>query len=373
MKVCLYGYGLATPGGGTSQYTKALGRQLVLEGHEVTVVTRRWANAVTVADGLKYHFLSVDSKGPSAARAVRYALKSVLFFSRHRKDFDLIHCMSGFQIFSLLSAFIRKQVKIPMVYSVLSPFSRRFYLSAFDQLVCVSRNIEERLGFPGSVYIPPFIEVDRFRNGLPYDWAGGSRFVIGTMGYPAHRKGFRYFVEAMPLILDRFPEASFVLAIDLPAMAYMEKLAEEKRLIERLIHQFGIEEKVKILGTVDAARFLHSIDLFVYPVQTTEGMIDIPPTVLECLAAGCGLVASSQGGIGEVVREGYNGSLVPLGEHARPRAYADRVTELLEDRGRLDRIRRGGPESVLDFDVKKVVPQIVKIYQKVLSRERPGP
>ncbi len=373
MKVCLYGYGLATPGGGTSQYTKTLGRQLVLEGHDVTVVTRRWADAVTLADGLNYHFLSVDSKGPSAAGAVRYALKSLLFFSRHGRDFDLIHCMSGFQIFSLLSAFIRKWVKVPMVYSILSPFSRSFYLSAFDQLVCVSRNVEQRLGIPGSVYIPPFIEVDRFRKGSPYDWAGDSEFTIGTMGYPAYRKGFRYFVEAMPLILDQFPDARFVLAIDLPAMAYMERLAEEKRRIESLIRRFGIEEKVKILGTVDTPRFLHSIDVFVYPVQTTEGMIDIPPTILECLAAGCGLVASSQGGIGEVVREDYNGSLVPPGEHARPKAYADRVTELLGNKDRLDRIRRRGPESVEDFDVGKVVPRIVEIYEKVLSMKRPGP
>ena len=371
MKICIYGYGLATPGGGLALYTRALGSELVKEGHEVTVVTRKWSGAVSMAEELKYHFISVDSNPSTPLMNIRYALKSILYFFRHQHDYDLIHCMSGFQSFAILAALIKGCINVPMVYSVLSPFRSRFGLTRFDKVICVSRNIEQHLKSPRSIYIPPFIEVERLKTHARYEFRGNSDFIVGTMGYPVFRKGIRTLLEAIPLILDRFPKTLFLLAIDLPAIPYVRKLAHEKLYIEDEIRKKRIERNVRILGTVDVPRFLNSLDLFVYPVQTTRGMIDIPPTVLECLAAGCGLITSRQGGIGEVVRDRSNGLLVPPGEQDNPRAYAVRMIELMENRNLLEEVRRNGPPSVAEFDVKKIVPQILQVYEEIV-REGEG-
>jgi len=370
MKICIYGYGLATPGGGLVQYTRALGSELVKEGHEVTVVTRRWSSGVSMAGELKYHFISVDSRPSTALRNIQYALKSILYFFRHRGDYDLIHGMSGFHSFAILAALIRRSVHVPMVYSVLSPFRSRFGLTTFDKVICVSRNIKQRLRGDNSIYIPPFIEMEPLKTNARYEFGAGFDFTIGTMGYPVYRKGTRYLVEAIPSVLERFPKTLFLLAIDLPAIPYIEKLAQEKIVIEDLIRRKGLEKNVRILGTVDVPRFLHSLDLFVYPVQTTTGMIDIPPTILECLAAGCGLITSQQGGIGEVVRDRSNGLLVPPGEQDNPRAYAVRIIELMENRNLLEKVRRNGPPSVAGFDVKKIVPRILQVYEKIVREKR---
>jgi glycosyltransferase involved in cell wall biosynthesis len=370
VRICLYGYSLVNLGGGTAQYTQALGKQLVEEGHEVTVVTRKWSHAEMLTEGLRYHFITIDSHPNQTSGNIQYALKSILYFFRHKDEFDLIHCMSGVQSFAVLGALIKKWTKLPMVYSILSPFQYRFYLKAFDQLICTSRNIEATLQASNTIYIPPFIETERFKVGSRYGFEGDSDFIIGTMGYPISRKGNRYFAEAIPMILERFPRTLFLLAIDLPMISYMEELEKEKNYIEQLILTKGIQEKVRILGAVDVPRFLKSLDIFVYPVQTTAGMIDIPPTVLECLAAGCGLVTSQQGGIGEVIRDGYNGALVPKGDHDNPRAYADRILELMENRSLLERVRQNGPPSILDFDVKRIVPQIIQLYERMVKGER---
>ena len=340
---------------------------LQLPWHEVTIVTRRWYNAVSTTGELKYHFISVDSRPSTALRNIQYALKSILYFFRHRDDYDLIHGMSGFQSFAILAAFIGRCVKTPMVYSVLSPFRSRFCSTSFDQVICVSRNIKQRLKGDNLIYIPPFIEMEPLKTNARYEFGAGFDFIIGTMGYPVYRKGTRYLVEAIPSIFERFPKTLFLLAIDLPAIPYIEKLAREKIVIEDMIKRNGLEKNVRILGTVDVPRFLHSLDLFVYPVQTTSGMIDIPPTVLECLAAGCGLITSQQGGIGEVVRDGFNGVLVSQGEEDQPQAYADRIIHLMEHRDLLENLRQNGPESVRGFDVKIVVPEIVKLYEGILD------
>jgi glycosyltransferase involved in cell wall biosynthesis len=367
MKICIYGYSLVTPGGGTTQHTHALGSALVKAGHEVTIVTRKWYNAVSTTGELKYDFISMDSGTSVALRNIQYTLRSTLYFLHHRDDYDLIHCMSGFQSFAILAAFIRRCVKTPMVYSVLSPFRYWFCSTSFDQVICVSRNIEQRFRGPNSIYIPPFIETERFKTDSQYELGAGLDFMVGTMGYPVFRKGIRYLVESIPLILERFPKTLFLLAIDLPAIPYIKQLSQEKRYIEDTIKRERLEENVRILGAVDVPEFLNSLDIFVYPVQTTTGMIDIPPTVLECLAAGCGLVTSPQGGISEVVQDRHNGLLVPYGEKDRPRAYADRIIELMENRSLLEKVRKNGPPSVVRFDVKKILPQILQVYGKIVS------
>jgi glycosyltransferase involved in cell wall biosynthesis len=368
MKICLYGYDLVTPGGGTTQYTRILGKWLVAQGHVVTVVTRRWANAHVATEGVRYHFLSVDSRPEQAfQRYVQYGVKSILYFSRHSHEYDLVHCMSGFQSFAILPALIKRWTHIPMAYTVLSPFRSRVGLSAFDKLICVSRNIERRLRGPHSVYIPPFIETERFRTSSRYEFAEESDWIVGTMGYPVYRKGNRYLLEAIPFVLERFPRTLFLLAIDLPAVSYRKKLADEKIYIEALIRKYGLEKNARILGKVDVPRFLNSLNLFVYPVQTTAGMIDIPPTLLECLAAGCGVVTSRQGGIEEVIEDGYNGLLVPRGEHSNPRAYADRIIALMDNKSLLERFKLNGPPSVEGFDVRRILPCILEVYQEIVE------
>lgn len=367
MKICLYGYSLVTPGGGTTQYSQALGSALVKAGHEVTIVTRRWSHAVSTVRDLKYDFISIDSGTSTAFRNIQYILKSLLYFLNHRNDYDLIHCMSGFQSFAMLAGCIRRYIKTPMVYSVLSPFRSRFWFAPFDQVICVSQNIEKRFKRSNTIYIPPFIEIEGFKNPTPYHFGKDYDYIVGTMGYPIHRKGIRYLVESIPFILERFPKTLFLLAIDLPAIPYIQSLSQEKLYIDQRIKEKGLEKNIRILGMVNIPQFLHSLQIFVYPVQTTIGMIDIPPTILEGLAAGCGLVTSQQGGISEVVRDRENGLCVSSGESDNPRAYADRIIELIENKSLLERIRRNGPTSVLKFDINNILPQILQVYRKIVK------
>jgi glycosyltransferase involved in cell wall biosynthesis len=117
-------------------------------------------------------------------------------------------------------------------------------------------------------------------------------------------------------------------------------------------------------------RFLKSLDIFVYAVQTTVGMIDIPPTILECLAAECAIVTSQRDGIGELIRDRTNGLFVNRGDHDRPQAYAEKIVELLQDRPLLRTIRENGPPSVERFELNRVGRQMVQFYQKVLEDRR---
>jgi glycosyltransferase involved in cell wall biosynthesis len=259
-----------------------------------------------------------------------------------------------------------------MVHSLLASTPPRSFFDSLEGFICISKGIRERLDSPRGIYIPPFIDVGRFRSSLRYDLGHSEDALIGTMGAPFHRKGIRYLVEAIPLVLERYPKAHFFLAIDLPGIQFMEETRREREYIDRFIEAHQLREKVDLLGHVDVPQFLRSLDLFVYAVQTTMGMIDIPPTLLECLAAGCGVVTSQKGGIGELIRDRHNGLFVGSGEHDRPQAYAERILELLNNRDLLKTIRDNGPRSIEEFDLDRVGRKIFQFYQSILEQRRRG-
>ena len=69
---------------------------------------------------------------------------------------------------------------------------------------------------------------------------------------------------------------------------------------------------------------LRAMDIFVLP-SLGEG---ISNTVLEAMASGLPVVATAVGGNVELVEEGFNGSLVPVGDHL---ALSDAMAALLDE------------------------------------------
>jgi len=93
-------------------------------------------------------------------------------------------------------------------------------------------------------------------------------------------------------------------------------------------------QRVRFHGQVenrsDLAAFYEAADLFVWPaVNEAYGMV-----LLEAQALGCAVVAGAYGGVASVVRDGETGRLTPPGDKA---AFADALSELLQDRERLNR------------------------------------
>ena len=368
MKICLYGYTIGTKGSGSGQYARDLGKWLEKEGHQVTLATGRWRERSATPDGLRYDFLlSYDSPMGKKVQ-IDFALRSILYFRKHRRDFDLIHSLASFPQFVQLASWVKRVTGLPTVHSLLAPCERRPFFDSLDGLICVSEGIRKEIQGNRAVFIPPFINLEPFGPGGRYDIGNRKDILIGTMGAPFQRKGIRYLVEAIPFVLERYPNVHFLLSIDLPGIQFVEETRKEREHIDRFIREHQLEKKVDILGHVEVPRFLKSLDLFVYAVQTTIGMIDIPPTLLESLAAGCGTITSRRGAIEELVQDRHNGLLVRQGEHDRPRAYAEKIIELLANRSLLEKIRENGPPSVERFEINRVGRQMVQFYQEVLGR-----
>ncbi len=107
-------------------------------------------------------------------------------------------------------------------------------------------------------------------------------------------------------------------------------------------------------------------DLLLYPTRADN----LPMVVQEALACGCPVVGEDVGGVGELVRSGVTGLLVPSG---RPEAFAAGVCSLLEHASH----RRGLERQCRDVAVREYgldlhLQRMLAIYDEAIQRQRTG-
>lgn len=166
-------------------------------------------------------------------------------------------------------------------------------------------------------------------------------------------KGVAHFVEAVPLVLARVPEARFVILGDGPAAP----------ALRRRVRDLGVEGRVTFAGfRSDIERFYSAMDVSVL-TSLSEGL---SMTLLESMSFGLPVVATRVGGNPELVRDGETGFLVPP---ADPPAFARRVVELLRDRRLRERMGRAGREVVgARFTLSGTAAAYERVYEEVSGR-----
>jgi glycosyltransferase involved in cell wall biosynthesis len=229
-----------------------------------------------------------------------------------------------------------------------------------DRTIAVSRSVAA--SFPGRrvTVIPNGVDVERLRaKALDRDAARralalpAGAFVIGTIGGVTAKKGYRVWVEAARKVTAKVPDATFVW-IGLPI---------EGDALRRAVEDAGLGERVAGAGyREDAAELLRAFDLFCLP-SLHEGL---PLSVLEALALGVPVVATSVGGVPEALARG-GGVLVPP---ADPSPLADAILQLVADGGRRGRLSAEGAAAANAFDVRETVRRTEALYLETL--ETPG-
>lgn len=195
------------------------------------------------------------------------------------------------------------------------------------------------------------VEVNQFRKelGLPE-----SHQVVGVVGnlYPV--KGHQYLIEAIPSILMKCPNTSFVFA----------GRGELETDLKAQVHRLGVDTKVFFLGLRhDIHRILAMLDVFVLP-SLSEGL---SMAILEAMVAGKPVVATRVGGNPELVIDGETGFLVPEKDS---QALADRVLTLLTNRPQAALLgEQGQRRAEAQFSLRAMVSAYQSLYDERLKKE----
>jgi N-acetyl-alpha-D-glucosaminyl L-malate synthase BshA len=147
----------------------------------------------------------------------------------------------------------------------------------------------------------------------------------------------------------------------LPATLIMIGDGPERVDAESEARELGVAEHVRFLGRIDSvASLLQGSDLFILPSQTESFGL----AALEAMACGSPVVASRAGGLPEVIDDGVNGILEPVGS---VEAMGRRAVELLRDSERHAAMRAAAIAKAEQFSSERIVPMYEAIYQEVLA------
>jgi glycosyltransferase involved in cell wall biosynthesis len=168
-------------------------------------------------------------------------------------------------------------------------------------------------------------------------------------------KGIEYFLEAAALLASGFPEARYLIVGDSISQAYRSEL-------EARAAALGLGQRVRFTGfRRDVPDLLSEASVSVLP-SLSEGLSNV---VLETMAAGVPVVATSVGGTPEMVEDGVTGLLV---EPRDPRALAQAIGSMLADPARGRAIGKAGRQWVAErFSLEAMVRDTELLYERLLG------
>jgi glycosyltransferase involved in cell wall biosynthesis len=229
----------------------------------------------------------------------------------------------------------------------LAPIS--FSCKGADAVVAVSEAVAERVidGKPRVIYAGVAIADD-----APRQSRTESKLVLGTAGRLVKLKGIEYLLKASARLKQEFPGLEVQIAGTGPELKELQ--AEVSRL--------GLEGRVRFLGWIEEVNSaLRSWDVFVMP-SLEEGF---PIAALNAMAAGLPVVATTVGGIPELIVDGTSGLLVEPGDVEQLVAA---LGTLLRDRELRVRLGRAGFERVREhFSVLQMTRQFARLYDDLLA------
>jgi L-malate glycosyltransferase len=175
--------------------------------------------------------------------------------------------------------------------------------------------------------------------------------IVGNVAALVPHKGHRHFIEAAALVIRQVPDARFVIAGE----------GELRPSLERQIKDHHLEKHVLLAGFRPDILSLHkAFDIFVMS-SITEGL---GTSLLDAMAAAKPIVATSTGGIPEVVVNDVTGSLVPPRDHD---AMAAAIVRLLKNGALRKKMGDAGLTRAREyFSAERMTRETARVYTGIV-------
>jgi glycosyltransferase involved in cell wall biosynthesis len=227
-----------------------------------------------------------------------------------------------------------------------------------DRFICASEAIRLLLVADGvaadrTVTVHEGIDVDRVAAAPPAKlhadfWLPHQAPLVGNVAALVPHKGQRHLIDAAQLVLRQVPDARFIIAGE----------GELHAPLERHIHALRLEKHVFLAGFRPDVLSLHkAFDVFVMS-SVTEGL---GTSLLDAMACATPIVATSVGGIPEVVVDEQSGLLVPPDD---PNRLADAIERLLSNPALRARLAERARTVAATFEIAACVRELRGLFRQ---------
>ncbi|MGK7876197.1 MAG: glycosyltransferase family 4 protein [Xenococcaceae cyanobacterium] len=349
-------------------------RAAMRAGHSVELLTPDLGSLTDVLakEGVKIHLLNL-------ARSFHFHKAVQLAYLLKKRQIDLVHTHTSLnsEILCRIACFL---AGIPIICHQHEPtdvYNSNPIIAAYQrwldrttsrlvpQFIAVSKYRQEAMtkgrGYQADKIqlIYNGIDIDSFscqesREEVRAEWKLNSQqTAVGLIARLEFPKGQGTLIEAAPLVLKHYPQTKFFIIGD-------DRFDGQPCLTKyrQMIRDFNISNNCVLLGfRSDIQRLIQGLDIIVLP-SLWEGH---PLIILESLAARKPAIASSVGGIPEIIEHKKTGLLIPP---RNPEALAKEICHLIEQPELARKIAIKGCAKVKDkFDEKKMIARILSIYE----------
>jgi len=354
--------------GGISSYVLTLASGLHKNGHKVYLSSSGGQLLPKIiGEGIIFSRIPIKTKSEISPK-VLISLGILLNYVRE-EEIDIIHANT--RVTQVLACLIRKFSGVPFVSTCHGFFkkrlSRRIFPGWGEEVIAISAEVKEHLTADFGLkeenvrIINNGIDTVKF-SPVSEDRAAGCKkklglgdgLVVGIIARLSDVKGHVYLIEAMRIVLERYPDVRLL-------------IAGEGRMKDKLVdlsRKMAIEEKVFFLPNImDTKDVLPAIDIFVLP-SLKEGL---GLSLMEAMAMEKAVIGSNVGGIKSLIRDGVCGLMVEPGDHKQ---LAGAITELLGDFRKRESFGKNARIFIAEnFSQEKMVSETERLYLRCLGVE----
>jgi glycosyltransferase involved in cell wall biosynthesis len=179
-----------------------------------------------------------------------------------------------------------------------------------------------------------------------------------SVGRLVELKGLTYLIAAMKKIVADAPTAKLVVIGTGPEAEKLKKQSKELGIAQQVIFLGGIQNS-------ELPKYYASADIFIGPsVKTDDGATESFGIVfLEALASGTAVISTDSGGIGDIVKDGVTGIVVP---ERNSECIYEAVQKIIAEPDFRARLRRNGLQMTRDlYSWNKVGKMFGDLYMNV--------
>jgi len=318
--------------------------------------------------------LSVPDRGPLDHSVFRHMLEVCRHYNVriwHSHDYKSnmlglsLRPFADMKLVTTVHGWVRRTLKTPLYYAI-----DRWCLPFYHHVLCVSEDLVQRarsLGVPDErlTLIHNAIDESRFCRRYPahksplrkkYAVPPG-RLIVGAVGRLSAEKAFNNLIRATGALIEHGVDLELWIAGEGDGPGGREDL-------RRLIDHLQLADRIRLLGFVgDTVEFYHGLDLYVLS-SLREGL---PNVLLEAMAMGVPVVATTVAGVPGLISDGKQGVLCPPGHIDELAGAMGRVLADERLRGRLAVAGRDRIEA--DYSFARRMASVRAVYDRLLESE----
>jgi len=272
--------------------------------------------------GIKHYVIpDIENKSLKTIFKTMRVLKSIVEIER----ISIIHThhrMAAFYV--MLTRLYRKCVFINTCHNTFKNkrlLTRMAYMKA-NLITCgemVKKNLVEYFGIDAESITVIHNAVKSFNNVTQVDhviekYRNEGKFLIGNVGRLSEQKGIEYYIKAIPRVLEKHPEAHFLIIGEGPDETELKNLARA----------IGVESNILFMGyRSDIQNIMSQVDIVVLS-SLWEGL---PLTPIEAFSVGKTIIATAVDGTVEIIENFKSGYLI---EPRNSEQLSEKIISLIE-------------------------------------------